>query len=124
MDNSFAIKSVWNFDEAEFMAIYSIKEQCIELFSSQNMEDLYWMLRALRREIDAKLDVKEKERVAEELTAIVDMREKILLDNDSKQKNAFYIKLEDFYLLLCDLMKEHGIYFREGDDPRRAALKR
>ena len=41
-----------------------------------------------------------------------------------KDKGEFYLILEDFYMELCYKMKQHGIYFREGEDNTFAVLKR
>lgn len=122
--DDFAVQTVWNFDEAQSRAIFTIKEMCIELFEEQNLEELYWKLRALRREIRAKMSDKEKIKIEEEVNDLFKLREKWIDDRSITNSNLFYLALEDFYMGLCDLMKLHGLYFKEAEDFRKAALKR
>lgn len=141
-----AIQSVWNFDGAELSLIFQIKAQAGFLLNEWNLEGAYWSLRNLRREIDAKLkrekgkkkkfeiivgeekkqvEFNEKERVDYLLVELVNERDTFLTSpQDNEDLSRFYLVLEEFYLLLSRLMKEHGLYFREGDDPSDAFRRR
>lgn len=122
--DDFAVQTVWNFDEAQSRAIFAIKELCIELFDLQALEELYWSLRALRREIRAKMSEKEKTDIENKVLELFQIREAWIKDKNTSNSNNLYIKLEEFYMYLCDLMKQHGLYFKEAEDFRKAALKR
>lgn len=122
--SNFSVKSIWNFDDEQFRAMFSLKQLCIEYLSANDLENLYWVLRSLRSEIIPKLTADQKKKVNEKLEDLVKTRETFHSKRDVESSNEFYIKSEEFYILLCELMVEHGIYFREGDDPRKAALKR
>jgi len=138
-------QSVWNFDGAELYAIFDIKKRFMLNLDSWNLEQSYWDLRSLRREIDAKLKreerkviqefEKEKSKGAEKKTEKKKIDELIIkLDNARKEYNNsdksdepkadFYLELEECYMILCFIMKRHGLYFREGEDSRLAVLRR
>jgi len=138
-------QSIWNFDGAELYAVFEIKRKFMEYLDSWDLENAYWQLRSLRREIDAKLKRAQKKMVEEfekeknkghkEKTekAIIDelindldnaRKEYIASNLDETEKSNFYLKLEAGYMELCYTMKKHGLYFREGDDTSLAVLRR
>jgi len=39
-----------------------------------------------------------------------------------KDNGAFYLKCEECYEVLTTLMKKHGMFFREANDPGKAIL--
>jgi hypothetical protein len=141
-----SIQSVWNFDGAEFYYIFEIKLKVAQCLDDWDLENAYWFLRQLRREVDAKLkrekskleeefdkeQGKEKEKETEKiimdrkLKTLSDARETYLEDRkvDKEAKFKFYNLLETFYLDICYVMKKHGIYFREGDSAQFAILHR
>lgn len=144
-----AIQSVWNFDGAELNLIFSIKAETVFYLQGWHLELAYWKLRDLRREIDAKLKTEkgkkeyeiqvekdgkvkakkiklsEKELVDHMLGDLVNERGIFLKSVQKEEEHSrFYLALEEFYLLLCRLMKEHGLYFREGDDPSESFRRR
>lgn len=144
MDES--IQSVWNFDGAELGLIFQIKAEAGAYLNGWALEQAYWSLRNLRREIDAKLKttqgkeeysveseegkkkkikLSEKEIVDHMLGELVKERTTFLTSEQKDEDfSRFYLALEEFYLLICRLMKEHGLYFREGDDPSDAFRRR
>lgn len=138
-------QSIWNFDGAELYVIFTIKKKINDDLTLWNLEDAYWGLRNLRRELDAKLKRKQKqiiEQFEEEHKKEKDSQtEKQKVDGwitkldkakeeynnsarDNEDKTKFYLELEEIYMNLCHLMKVHGLYFREGEDSRMAILKR
>lgn len=144
-----SLGSEWNFDGAEFYAIFEIKTKFIENMLAWNLEGAYWAARTLRMEIDAKLkrtesnkllaDMEEEkaarkgERVVTEKESVDSMMKEVdqirteynmIMNPDDNQKSYYYQILEKFYMELCYLMKKHRMYFREGEDSRLAILKR
>jgi hypothetical protein len=140
-------QAIWNFDGAELYTIFGIKLKFIECLDNWLLEDAYWALRSLRREIDAKLRRQEKKIIQEfeqeksktkkpkktEKKEVDDMMEG--LDKKRKEYNNevnppdekkadFYLELEKCYMKICFIMKKHGLYFREGEDSRLAVLRR
>ena len=43
---------------------------------------------------------------------------------DDSESVKYYKKADEIYVKLNRLMKIHGLFFREGKDPRRAGLER
>lgn len=137
-------QSVWNIDGAELYAIFGIKEKIIEDFQTWKLEGVYWGIRDLRREVDAKMKrsvAKAVEEIEKEKGKGKKKSEKELLDewieeidkarkkfNSSNQDDAakveFYLILEKVYMNICYTMKRHGLYFREGEDATFAVLRR
>lgn len=138
-------QTIWNIDGAELALIFEIKVEAGSHLKNWNLEGAYWSLRDFRREIDAKLNREKKENVKiygkddevkdEQLTEkeVVNImlqdceneRNKFLKsDQDMDDLSSFYLILEQFYLHLSFLMKKHGLYLREGDDPSEAFRRR
>lgn len=120
-EGGFQVKAVWNSDDAQLRIIFELKEMAASYFLSRDLEELYWTIRSMRREIDAKLNPTEKTDLKSKLEEIDNKRDKLLHDKkNSEIANEFFISLEDFYITISSLMKKHGLYFREADDPRKA----
>lgn len=118
-------ESVWNSDNIEHALLFEIKISFISNLKEWNLEAAYWDVRLLRLEFDAKLDDKEQKEVDRDIRSLEEMRTEYLKSKDDPESNGkFYAQLETFYILLTRLIKKHGIYFREGVDPSRAALRR
>jgi len=119
------LKSIWNMDEAVLKAIYFLKLKFVNHLKDWELDSAYWTLRNIRMEVDSKLKSEEQEMVADDLEKLEKERNEYLKNpKDSKQRGEFYLQLESYYILLNRLMKRHGLYFREGDDPRYAVLQR
>lgn len=140
-----ALKSIWNFDGAELNLIFEIKAEAGTNIKNWDVEAAYWSLRDLRRELDAKFDIKKKEdyefKDKEGKIIKKNITEKEFIDHlileievernkflESEQEDSdnsrFYLVLEEFYMKLSTLMKKHGLYFREGDDPSKAIWRK
>lgn len=139
-------KAIWNVDGAQLYVIFQIKTEASIYLTNWDLEKAYWRLRDLRREIDAKLTRTKKQKYQiknnegdleeQDLTQkeMVDMlldeltNERIsfsnIEDKTPKDFSRFYLILEEFYMVLSELMKEHGLYLREGDDPGQAFRRR
>ena len=125
MDN-LTIKSLWNIDEARLKTIDFFLNKAEVEFQNWSLENLYWTLRSIKRMIYAKLKKEERAEIDAKLAKLEEFRRKnnIIKNSTENTKGKFYRMCEDFYESLTILMKEHGIFFREGDDPRFAVLKR
>jgi len=122
--NDLTIKSIWNMDEARLKTInYFLNKAELE-FQEWDLENLYWTLRSIKRMIYAKLKKNEKENIDKELKELENFRKKIDIVKNGNERGKFYSMCENFYEKLTVLMKEHGLFFREGDDPRFAVLRR
>lgn len=146
-----APKAIWNLDNVELYIIFQIKMKFITALEQWNLEDAYWSLRDLRRELDAKIGrskekfdgiTLEEDKEAKEEKKKTSTTEKIEVDKKIKdleivrlnysklkiqtleERGKYYLALEELYMYLCFLMKKHGLYFREGEDSRMAVLRR
>lgn len=140
-----ALQSIWNFDGAELHTLFELKSLATVQFIEWDLEGVYWTLRSMRRELDAKLDdgskkkkddtnpedaSKKKETERETVNRLMNELEikrnnyQGLETKTEKDKGEYYIFEENFYMELCRLMKKHGFYFRENDDPSQAILRR
>ena len=128
-----ALQSVWNFDGAELALVFEIKQEVIERLRAWDLEGAYWKLREFRAELDAKQykkikddaevpELKDTKRLVNELEEQRQIYISTPTTNESISK--FYVYLETFYMYLCRLMKRHGLFFREGDDPSKAIFQR
>lgn len=132
----------WNFDFAESIVLFNLKTTIAEYLDQWKLDEAYWKLRSLRREVDAILKrgrtkieeeqlkeqekmtgkkklgkTLEKEAVDEKLEELTQVHtEYIAIPNPTdEEKIAFYTLLEEFYLLLCYFMRIHQLYFSEGN---------
>jgi len=145
-------QTIWNFDGAELHFIFGIKNNFTTLLDKWDLENAYWSLRLLRREVDAALKrvnkrtnmieeqveeekakegrgKKGKETEKEEIDRLMvktnTARDEYLASKqEDLDKSNFYNALESFYMRLCYLMKVHGMYFREGSDGGLAVFRR
>lgn len=121
MVEDFQVKAVWNSDDAQLRTIFEIKQMAAEAFLLRDIEVIYWTIRSLRRETDAKFNPTERKNLDKDLNDLDDARDELLNDKQNSEKiNEFFFELERFYMKISELMKKHGLYFREADDPRRA----
>ena len=140
-------QALWNFDLAELILIFGIKEDFLLNLRKWDLENAYWSVRNLRMELDSKLSRRktnkidilkldtqqeepgaksEKTEVDEQLQELENSREEYNRKRSPTidDKGKYYLRLELFYMNLCHLMKVHGLYFREGEDNRLAVLRR
>ena len=108
------VQAKWNMDEAQLKRIDYLLTLSTSHFQNWNIEELYWVLRSIRREINAKLRQKEKEQLDSDLETLSKQRTEFL--RQRMTKGDFFINCEKFYMALTDLIKKHGIYFRENED--------
>lgn len=113
------IQATWNSDDIQLAQIFQIKHNLIDLFSTKNLEEIYWLARALWRELDAKMTEKEQEAFQGAIKRLEDKRKELTYsENKIETEKEFYLLLEALYMDLCRMMKDHGLYFREQFDER------
>lgn len=138
-------QTIFNFDGAQLYLIFQIKNAATISLSNWNLEDAYWKLRDLRREIDPILKIVKPEKykikddtgemMTKELTEramvthlldILQSERDIFLSSngDKEDYSRFFIALEEFYLVLNRIMKERGLHLREGEDAGKAFMRR
>lgn len=108
------IQAKWNMDEAQLRRIDYLLTLATAHFQNWDLESLYWVLRSIRREINAKLTPTEKKECKNNLDTL-DKERKRFIALEIKQQE-FFINCEEFYMYLTDRIKKHGLYFRENED--------
>jgi AAA15 family ATPase/GTPase len=113
-NNYSEVQAKWNMDEAQLRRVDYLLTLATVHFQNWNLEDLYWVLRSIRREINAKLKQEEKRICENKLNALSKRRTLFVAKKITQQD--FFIDCEEFYLFLTEKIKKHGIYFRENED--------
>lgn len=137
-------ESLWNFDDKVSNILSELKANFLTSMFGWDLETAYFNVRLLWVESDAKLDrikkmypEKDEGEGENKLTAKsyheadyaayklqnLEIHRKYWLEG-KYDKGLYYKELEDFYMLVCLFMKYNGLYFREGHDASRAALRR
>lgn len=114
MEETSVLQSKWNMDDARLKAINSYLNLADMQFYNWDLEKLYWTLRTLKRMSKAKFKDKERIDVDLKMNALEQLRKKFL--EKKIGKGEYYIECENFYEMVTQLMKEHGLYFREYED--------
>jgi len=105
---------IWNMDDAQLLRLDYLLNTCNLYFSNWDLENLYWSLRGIRRELNAKLKKDEQADIEKQLNDLTNKRNLWLGKKISNQE--FFVFCENFYLKLCSLIKKHKIYYREWED--------
>jgi len=116
------LKTLWNMDDAVLKAICRLKLLFTFYMQMWKLDDAYWILRIMRAEMESKLKEEEQDTIEAEMEKLEQTRKNYLIQKI--KRGEFFLVLENYYILLNRLMKKHGLYFREKDDPRFAVLKR
>ena len=126
MADDYAPKSIWNLDDARLRTLNYFMVLCDEAFSLWELNEIYSHLRSIRRIICAKINDVEFGKVTiafKELEILKRTMNKGEKDYD-KKVIEYYNKCDEIYISMSRLMKKHGLFFREGEDPTKAVLKR
>lgn len=121
------LQSIWNFDDRVAFMLGELKANFLQDMHTWNLEDAYSHVRLIWVETDAKLNNSKKEYPDDDptilkLTQQEHAEKQINLLEESRSiflagrldPGEFYKQLEDFYRLICSLMKKNGLYFRES----------
>jgi len=113
-NNNSDIQAKWNMDEAQLRRVDYLLTLATAHFQNWDLENLYWCLRSVRREVNAKLTPNEKKECKDNLEKLDTERRKFIALQIKQQE--FFISCEEFYLYLTEKIKKHGLYFRENED--------
>ncbi len=126
MESSFNVKTIWNMDEARLKSLNTYMVLCEDSFACWDLNNLYIYLKSIRRVISGKITRKQLEELDKKFESLEKIKRKMDDDGNDDESDSvrFYNKSDDIYVDLNRLMKAHGLFFREGRDPTRAALER
>lgn len=123
----FTAKTIWNMDEARMRVLNQYLVMCEMSFLDWDLDNLYIQLVSIRRIISGKISKEEYDKAGEKLEEIEKLKKQMDIDKEKdydKKRVEWYNICDQLYVMLNRFMKKHGLFFREGDDPTRAALKR
>ena len=125
MESTFNVKTIWNMDEARLKSLNTYMVLCEDSFVCWDLDNLYTYLKAIRRIAAGKFRKTEVEELDKKFEELEKIKRKMDEDNAEQSDSIkFYDKGDEIYLELNRLMKAHGLFFREGRDPTKAALER
>lgn len=118
------IETKWNADEEKLRIILEIEKGLTNAFLNYNLEDIYLLLRSYRLHCDSKFKDGTKEELEKELNELSVSLENYKKTKQIKFKKDFYLKAEDYFLKISNLLKNAGVYFRENRSASTAILQR
>lgn len=122
------IETKWNADEEKLKIIMGIEKEITYAFINYNLEDVYTLLRAYRIHATTKFKQPIKDDLTNELNKISELLEEHKkVTNPIKKietKKKFIIKSEEYFIKISSLLKEAGVYYREGKGATTAILQR
>jgi len=128
MAADFTAKTVWNMDEARMREINNYLVACEQCLLSWDLELLYTYLLQVRRLCSGKFTTQEYKKLGTDLIDKIEkLRRELNPDEERKYNNdriLIYNLCDELYIELNRLLVKHGLFFRVGDDPTRAALRR
>ncbi len=125
MESTFNVKTIWNMDEARLKSLNTYMVLCEDAFVCWDLNNLYTYLKAVRRIASGKFSTKQLKELDSKFSDLEEIKRKMDDDNEDESDSIkFYNQADKIYLELNRLMKAHGLFFREGRDPTKAALER
>jgi hypothetical protein len=126
MDNQFSPKTIWNFDEARMRELHFHLVICEEAFESWNLGEINKQLYTIRRIISGAMSDTNWDDLIKDFQELEKRKRKFESSEIEGDKSnlEFYKKADEILLKINRFLKKKGMCFREGEDPRFAALKR
>jgi hypothetical protein len=128
MGQDFSPKTIWNFDEARMRELHFHLVICEEAFENWNIGEINKKLYTIRRIISGAMGETDWNSLIEDFQELEGKKRKFesseLEDEHNKSNLEFYKKADEILLKINRFLKKKGMCFREGEDPRYAALKR
>ncbi len=126
MESTFSAKTIWNMDEQRLKSLNNYMILCEDSFACWDLNNLYIYLKSIRRVISGKITRNQLKELDKKFEKLEELKRKMDNDNNDDEYISikFYDKADEIYVDQNRLMKAHGLFFREGRDPTKAALER
>ena len=128
MNNYNQSETKWNIDDARMKALEFYMENLEMAFLQWDLNNINKYLRAVFRVVKGTGKETDEKAINEKLTDLEGIKreyEKIIdYDLCNQKKIEFYNVADEIFEMVNKLNKEAGIYFRKGNDPKFAALRR
>lgn len=108
---------VWNFDDAETQLIFNLRIKFVDNLKDWNLEDCFWDIRLIKNEVMMIAKKSERETIKSKMDELEEKR-KNYMENKEGKRVDFFLGLEEFYLTLNSIIKQHGLCFQEKADLR------
>ncbi len=124
----YSVKTIWNFDEARMKELHYHMVLCEEAFTHWDISGINRELQSIRRITSAAFGETEWKDLVDNYKKLEKLKREIsnaVSDSEHNQKQIQYYNLADeIFIKINRSLKLKGMFFRVGDDPRFAALKR
>lgn len=125
MESSFnKVETKWNADNEKYSMVMEIETALETAFLSFDYEQIYNLIRAYRRQTYPKFKVKEQKQIDTDLDTLTKSLEAYKKLKTTEAGKNFYLEAEKLTLYISQLLKNAGIYYREGRDASHAILER
>jgi hypothetical protein len=114
--------AIWNMDEARLKSINDRMERCANALDNWQLEEIFFSILSLRREIAGKLTQTQLDSLNKDIEKLNEYRKNKLNKQDANEVCQYWVLADKIYIDMNRLGKEHGWYFREGKDPRKAVV--
>lgn len=121
---NFLPETKWNSDEEKLQMVMAIELALEESFMQWDLENIYSLLRAYRRQTAPKFSEKSQEDLTNQLKKISTKLEDYRRTKKEIDKKIFYDSAEDLFLKISNALKQAGVYYREGKNASHAILER
>lgn len=99
----------WNMDDEVCKIIKDMKKSFLVNLKQWQLDEAYWDLNLIWGEIDSLLDDSERAKIENDMKILEKVRK---TKNNKEERGEYWMKLHNVYRELCQLMQEHGVYFR------------
>lgn len=114
----------WNTDNEKYSIVMEIEVGLEQAFLTFKTDDIYNLLRAYRRQTLPKFKSTEQTKINNSLNKLTEtLTEYNKMKSDLLSKK-FYLEAEELFLYISQLLKEEGVYYREGKNASHAVLER
>jgi len=118
------IETKWNADDEKLEIVIELEKNLEDAFLSFDFDAIYTLLRAYRRQTLPKFVLTEQKNINTKMDSLTESLQKYQTQKTEKLKKEFYINAEDLFLQISQLLKEAGVYYREGKNASHAILER
>ena len=118
------VETKWNTDNQKYSVVMEIEEALEMAFLTFALDDIYNLLRAYRRQTLPKFKKTDQDKIDKDLENLSITLQEFKKQNSVYLQKEYYLKAENLFLYISQLLKEEGVYYREGKNASHAILER
>lgn len=108
--------AVWNMDEARLKELDFYMMMTSRYLDKWDLENAFTYLKGMRRVMSGKLSESELQDLNKEFHELQKIRKEFHDKDDLNKSSDFYNKIDEIFIKINELGKQHGLYFREKED--------